>query len=122
MKIIGSKDKEWLQKEGYSKRIILDENELNYKGSLVQQIKVRPGEAAESHYHKKQTEIFYFLTKNGYWIINGQKLIFEIGDTLVIEPNDEHFVMNNAKEDYIYLAFKLDYDPEDLYWCTNERR
>ena len=116
MKIVKSQDKEWLQKKGYSKKILLDEKDLNYKGCLVQQIKVKPGEVAEKHYHKEQTEIFYFLTKNGYWRINGEKFIFEIGDTLVIEPNDEHFVMNDTKEDYIYMAFKFNYDSEDLYW------
>lgn len=117
MKIVKQNNKEWLQKEGYSKKILLDENDLNYKGGLVQQIKVKPGESAKDHFHKKQTEIFYFLTKNGYWIINGEKFIFEIGDTLVIEPNDRHFVINDTKEDYIYLAFKFNYDTSDLYWC-----
>lgn len=117
MKIVKLQDKEWLQKEGYSKKILLDENDLNYKGALFQQIKVKPGEVAGDHYHKTQTEIFYFLTKNGYWMINDEKFIFEIGDTLVIEPNDKHFVMNDTKEDYIYLAFKFNYDTTDLYWC-----
>lgn len=117
MKIVKSQNKEWLQKEGYSKKIFLDENTLNYKGGLVQEIKVKPGEVAKNHYHKKQTEIFYFLTKNGYWIINGEKFIFEIGDVLVIEPNDKHYVINDTKEDYIYLAFKFNYEQSDLYWC-----
>ncbi len=116
MKIVKQNDKEWLQKKGYSKKILLDENDLNHKGGLVQLIKVKPGEAAGDHYHKKQTEIFYFLTKNGYWMINGEKLTFEIGDTIIIKPNDRHYVMNDTEEDYVYLAFKFNYDPEDLYW------
>ncbi len=116
MKIIKQNNKEWQQKEGYSKKILLNEDDLNYKGGLVQLIKVKPREVAGVHYHKKQTEIFYFLTKNGYWMINGEKHVFEMGDTLVIEPNDEHFVMNDTEEDYIYLAFKFNYDQSDLYW------
>jgi len=116
MKIVKQNNKEWQQKKGYSKKIFLNEDDLNYKGGLVQQIKVKPGEVAENHYHKKQTEIFYFLTKNGYWIINGEKFVFDIGDVLVIEPNDEHYVTNDTKEDYIYLAFKFNYNSNDLYW------
>ena len=116
MKFIKAQNKEWLQKKGYSKKILLDENDLNYKGGLVQLIKVKSQEVAKDHYHKKQTEIFYFLTKNGYWVINDQKFEFEIGDVLVIEPNDRHYVMNNTTEDYVYIAFKFNYDSEDLHW------
>jgi quercetin dioxygenase-like cupin family protein len=117
MKIVKTQNKEWLQKEGYSKKILLDENELNHKGGLVQLIKLKPGERAETHHHKEQTEIFYFLTKNGYWVINNEKFEFEIGDTLVIEPNDKHLIINDTDQDYIYLVFKYDYAPDDLYWC-----
>lgn len=117
MKIVKQNDKEWQQKEGYSKKIFLDEKDLNRPGGLVQQLKIKPGETANLHIHKKQLEIFYFLTKNGYWIINGEKFVFEIGDVLVIEPYDKHAAFNDTKEDYIYLAFKFDYDSSDFYWC-----
>lgn len=116
MKIVRSKDKEWLNKKGYSKKIFLDENDLGHKGALVQEVKIKAGERAKDHHHKKQTEIFYFLTKNGYWIINGEKKTFEIGDVLVIKPYDNHTVVNNSSEDYIYLAFKFNYETEDIYW------
>ena len=67
MKLVKSHDKEWLEKEGYSKRIFLTEKDLKHKGIHVQELKIKPGEVAESHYHKKQTEIFYFLNNNGYF-------------------------------------------------------
>ncbi len=88
MKIIKAQDKEWIEKQGYSKRIFLDEKDLGQPGALVQEIKIKAGETAGEHYHKKQTEIFYFLTENGHWIINGERMIFKIGDVLVIEPED----------------------------------
>lgn len=116
MKIVKSQNKEWIEKEGYSKKIFLDETDLNVQGSLVQEIKIKAGQTANSHYHQKQKEIFYFLTKAGYWIINGEKMIFEIGDVLVIEPFDKHTVVNDTLLDYIYLAFKIDYDSKDIYW------
>lgn len=115
MKIVKQTDK-WYQKQGYSKKILLNENDLNYKGGLVQEIRIKPGETAENHYHEKQTEIFYFLTNNGYWVINGEKFVFNMGDVLMIEPGDKHLVSNNSNQDYIYLAFKFNYDSDDLYW------
>ncbi len=118
MKIIKNEEKEWLQKEGYSKKVLFDEADLNYKGGLVQKIKIKPGEVAENHYHKKQTEIFYFLTDNGYWIINGEKITPTKGSALIIEPEDKHLVANKTEEDYIYLAFKFNYEKDDLYWCS----
>lgn len=116
MKIIRAESKDWQDKQGYSKKIFLDENDLNYPGGLVQEIKIKPQEKAMSHYHKKQTEIFYFLTDNGYWIINGEKQIFNIGDVLVIEPFDKHTTINESDIDYTYLAFKFNYSQDDLYW------
>lgn len=114
MKIIKSARIDWLDKEGYSKKVLFDE--IDRKGVVVQEVKIKAGETAKSHYHKKQTEIFYFLNKNGYWMVNGEKQEFEVGEVLIIEPGDKHEVVNNSKEGYLYLAFKYDYDPKDLYW------
>lgn len=116
MKLIKSEDKEWLQKQGYSKKIYLNETDLDYKGVLVQKLKIKSGERAESHYHKKQTEIFYFLNDVGYWIINGEKIVVKKDDILVLEPGDKHIAVNESGEDYLYIAFKFNYDENDSFW------
>jgi len=117
MKIIKTTDKQWVDMQGsYSKKVLLNDEELKHKGVFVQEVKIKPGETAKEHYHKKQTEIFYFLSENGYWVINGEKVTFKIGEILVIEPFDKHEVTNNTAQDYTYLGFKLDYDSSDLYW------
>lgn len=92
------------------------EKEIKKPGGLVQEIKIKAGEIAKMHHHEKQTEIFYFLTENGYWIINGEKKTFKIGDVLVIKPFDKHEVINDTKKDYFYLTIKYDYDSDDFYW------
>lgn len=115
MKLIKSNSKDYLDKKGYSKKIYLDENDLQ-KGSLVQKIKIKPGETAESHFHKIQTEIFYFLNKNGYFVVNGEKIDIEVDDVLVVEPFDKHIVVNNTDEDFLYMAFKLNYEENDIVW------
>lgn len=116
MKIIKSKNKIWSPKKGYSKKIFLNSKDLGIKGALVQEIKIKIGDTAKNHYHKKQTEIFYFITNNGYWIINGERKELEVGDVLVIEPFDKHEVVNNTSSDYIYIAFKYNYDEDDIFW------
>lgn len=116
MKIVRNQEKPWQDKEGYSKRVLVDEKDLNNPGSQVQTVKIKAGERAENHYHKVQTEVFYFLTDYGYWIINGQKFEFQIGDVLVIEPQDVHSVINESDQEYFYVVFKIKYDPQDFYW------
>jgi quercetin dioxygenase-like cupin family protein len=116
MKIIKSDEKSWQEKQGYSKKILLEGKDIGFPGGLVQEIKIKPQETAVNHYHKKQTEIFYFLSENGYWLINGEKFNFKAGDAVVIEPLDKHTIVNNSDKDYIYLAIKYNYDPNDSYW------
>lgn len=116
MKFIKTKEKPWQDKKGYSKRIFLDEKDLAHPGALVQEIKIKPRETAASHFHKKQTEIFYFLNTNGYFTVNGEKIAPEVGDILVVEPNDKHITTNDTDKDFLYMAFKVNYDEKDLYW------
>ncbi len=115
MKFVQSNSKQREDKKGYSKKIILNEEELNNPWSLVQQIKIKAWDTAASHFHKIQTEIFYLLDENGYRIVNDEEIHPQAWDVLVIEPNDKHTVVANATTDYIYLAFKIKYDPNDLY-------
>ncbi len=116
MQFIKSSDKSWDEKKGYSKKVYLSEDELKTKGAHVQEIKIKPREVAKNHYHKVQTEIFYFLNNNGYFVVNGEKISVKTGDIIVIEPNDMHEVVNNSDDDFLYMAFKLNYNEQDSYW------
>lgn len=116
MKLIKSDKKKWLEKKGYSKKVYLDEKDLNNKGGLVQKIEIKSGEKVESHYHKEQTEVFYFLNNNGFFIINGNKVLIEKDDVLMVEPFDKHIVVNNTKKDFLYVAFKFNYSKDDIVW------
>lgn len=116
MKHIKSNEKEWLDKEGYSKKIYLNEKDLNCPGGLVQMIKVKPGKMAEMHYHKKQTEIFYFFDSKGYFIVNDERIDLSEGDVLVVAPDDRHTAGTTGEEEWTYIAFKYNYKEDDLYW------
>ncbi len=116
MKLVKSDTKKWLEKTGYSKKVYLDENDLNTKGVFVQKNRIKSGETAKSHFHKKQTEIFYFLNNNGYFIVNDKRVDTQEDDILVIKPFDKHTVVNDTTKDFLYLAFKLNYEEDDLFW------
>lgn len=104
----------WHKAQGYNKKILLDK--IGKKGIVIQQVKIKSGETAKTHYYKKQTEVFYFLNSNGYWNVNGKKTKVKKREILVIEPFDRHEVVNNTSNDYLYLAFKYNYDSEDICW------
>jgi quercetin dioxygenase-like cupin family protein len=110
MKLVQSYTKHRDEKQGYSKKIL-----INDPWSFVQEIKIKPGEMAQSHYHKVQTEVFYFLNDNGYRVVNGKKITPKKWDVLVIEPNDKHTIINNTDQEYLYLAYKVNYNPDDSY-------
>jgi len=116
MQFIKSTDKEWEDKKGYSKKIFLTEKDLNKKGMHVQEIRIKAGETAANHYHKKQTEIFYFLNDNGHFEVDKKIIRPKKGEIIVIKPLDRHKVVNDTKKDFLYMAFKFDYEPEDIIW------
>jgi len=115
MKLKRLNETEWLDKGDYSKKIYFGENDLG-KGSLVQELKIKPGETVKSHYHEKQTEVFYFLNNNGYFIVNGEKIEIFVGDVLVLEPMDRHITINNTDKDFLYLCFKINFVDGDSIW------
>lgn len=112
MKFIQSSTQEREHNAGYDKKVLRSWEQWN----KLQEIVIPARETAKSHYHKIQTEIFYFLTDNWYWIVNGEKIFPKKWDILLIEPNDKHIVINKTDDTYSYLAFKLNYVDNDLYW------
>lgn len=115
MKHIRSTDVQWTEKPGYSKKVLATPELLGKPGLLVQSLRIKPGEVCTPHVHKKQTEVFYFLNTNGKFIVNGKKIDLSVGDTLVVEPNDVHSTRNDSDEDFLYVAFKFDWDDGDYY-------
>ncbi len=105
----------WEVKTGYSKRVLLNGEELGRPGIRVQELSLEPGEVAASHFHRKQTEIFYFPEATGEFIVNGERVQLLPGDVLVIEPNDHHKVRCTGDEEFRYVVFKLDFAEDDSF-------
>lgn len=111
MKFIQWHTQQWQHNPWYDKKILWEGNQWN----KLQEICIPPHETAKAHHHKIQTEVFYFLTDNGYRIVNNEKILPKKGDILVIEPNDMHTVVNDTDQEYVYLAFKVNYADNDLH-------
>jgi mannose-6-phosphate isomerase-like protein (cupin superfamily) len=110
MKLIKPSEKEWLDRQGYSKKIFAEE-----KGNLVQMLRIKPGDGAPLHHHKILREIFYFLNSGGYFIVNKEKIPIIKGEVLIIEPNEVHTTFNDSNEDLFYICFKTKSAPDDFY-------
>ena len=115
MKHIRNADKPWLEKLGYSKKPLALPDVIGQPGLLVQELKILPRQVCKNHYHKVQTEIFYFINVFGRFVVNGETINLEPGDVLIVEPNDWHEVSNTSEYDFLYVAFKFNWVEDDYY-------
>lgn len=115
MKHLKNADATWTVKPGYSKKALATPTILNKEGMLVQELCIKAHDSVGPHYHKKQTEIFYFTTVNGTFTVNGADIPLALGDVLIVEPNDVHAVRNDSDQDFRYVAFKFDWEDGDYY-------
>ncbi len=114
MKYVNWDNNLWQDKQWYRKKVLFDWADSWYIWHVVQEVIIPPHEFAKPHYHEHTTEVFYFLTEYGYWIVNGEKIVPKIGDVLLIEPHDVHTVINETDEEYRYLTFKINAVDNDL--------
>lgn len=47
--------------------------------------------------------------------MNGEKVSLNIGDLLIVEPNDKHEVHNFSAEPFRYVAFKFNWVEGDYF-------
>lgn len=115
MQHIKSAHAPWTRKPGYSKKVLATPETLKKPGLLVQELEIAPGQVAESHYHKQQVEIFYFLNTVGEFWVNGERVPLAAGDILMVEPHDKHEVRNTSTKPFRYVAFKYNWIEDDYF-------
>ena len=116
MKYISKEQAELKHGDNYSKLVFVENVEMYSDKSLVQMIIIEPKTDVASHYHKKTTEIFYFLSGKVTFIVDEQSIVCEPGSVLVCEPNEKHAVKNGDDEVCKYLAFKTYQEGGDSIW------
>ena len=103
----------WIQKKGYSKKILLTDDEA---GVQVQLAKI--GQNEKIHFHKEKTELFYFLKGEGRATIDGKEIKVKSGSFLAIRPNQVHHIEPNSKEIKVFMV-KINSKPDDTYFVKN---
>ena len=116
MKFVKIDDKEWLIRQGYSKKILLTEDDLKSKGNLVQIVKNEAHTEIKPHYHKEMTEVYHVLKGNAVVFCGDKRVRSQPGDTLLCEPGEVHGVVNDTNEDFQFAVFKINANDEDTVW------
>jgi len=116
MKFIKLDKKGWLKRQGYSKKILLTEEDLKSKGNIVQVVKNEAHTEIKPHYHKQMTEIYHILRGNAVVFCGDTKVRAQPGDTLLCEPGEIHGLVNDTDKDFLFAVFKINATDEDLTW------
>ena len=116
MKFVKSTEKKWLERRGYSKKILLTEEDLKSKGNIVQIVKNKPHTEIKPHYHNDMTEIYHVLKGNAIVFCGDTKVRAQSGDTLLCEPGEVHGLDNDTDNDFLFVVFKINANDEDMYW------
>ena len=110
-------DKEgWLPRQGYSKKILLTEEDLKSKGNIVQIIKNSPHTEIKPHYHEKMTEIYHVVKGNAIVFCGDTEVRAYPGDTLLCEPKEVHGLVNDTNGEFQFVVFKINAKNDDLNW------
>ena len=98
--LFSNKERNWEDKEAYSKKILLTEDDLKSKGNVVQVVNFPPKTKLKPHYHKQTKEIFYILKEGGIISIDDEQIRAQNDDILFCEPGEKHFVINDTDEEF----------------------
>ncbi len=116
MKYVKLTEKGWLKRQGYSKKILLSEDDLKSKGNLVQIVKNEAHTEINPHYHKHMTEIYHILRGKALVFCGNTIVRAQPGDTLLCEPGEIHSLVNDTDEDFLFVVFKINAKDEDIIW------
>jgi quercetin dioxygenase-like cupin family protein len=117
MKLVKLNEKEWLERKGYSKKILLTEDDLKSEGNVVQIVKNEAHTEIKPHYHKRMKEIYHILQGNAVIFCGDTRVRAEPGDTLLCEPGEVHGVVNDTDEDFLFAVFKINAKDDDMVWA-----
>ena len=116
VKTAKDEDKNWLERQGYSKKILFNEVELKSKGHFIQIVKNEAHTEIKPHYHQQTIETYYVLKGKAILFCGDKRFRARQGDALLCEPGEVHGVVNDTDEEFLLLVFKINAKDDDLYW------
>jgi mannose-6-phosphate isomerase-like protein (cupin superfamily) len=82
----------------------------HWDGGIIQ---LKPGQTLGAHYHNQVEETFYFLEGMGDMVVNGAKYPIKPGEVFIIQPGEQHDIVNNGGRNIRVFFVKSPYLPED---------
>jgi quercetin dioxygenase-like cupin family protein len=67
--------------------------------------RLEPGQASTKHRHRTQEELYVLLEGRGRARVGDEVLDFDVGDSLVIEPDTVRQLFNDTNKDQLWLVF-----------------
>lgn len=116
MDYLRADDGAWIEGSGYRKKILLDAEQLQCPGTLVQLVEIPPHTRVALHVHRKATEVFHFIAGSGILTVGGQTFAVQPGDTLTTQPGEWHDARNDGDIALHYVVFKTNWHPDDSTW------
>lgn len=107
---------DWIEGKGYRKKVLYEEEDLNSEGTRIQIVEVDPGDRVAPHYHESQTEVYNVQKGRAILGIDDVDYKAEVGDTLICDPGQEHYVINDHSETFRLFVVKINYEDDDTYW------
>jgi len=79
-------------------------------------ILISPGKSSAPHYHKISQETYFILSGRGWMQVDGKEYVLGPNQACTIEPGEIHQIMNQGKEDLVFLAVCVPaWVPEDSF-------
>ncbi|NMD38980.1 MAG: cupin domain-containing protein [Christensenellaceae bacterium] len=86
---------------------VLVGDEFFGKGRLYAKCKLAPGHSVGNHTHTGEMEVCYFLSGEGTVECDGVETKVKAGDVNLVNPGENHAVINTGNEDLVYMALIL---------------
>jgi len=88
------------------KKVLFGETDLPASVRLSHAV-FKPGQVAAAHAHADLCEVFYVLSGQAVFCIDGQKQVLRAGSCIRIDPHEVHEVSNVGLDDLSLLYFGL---------------
>ena len=85
-------------------------------GPNVQVVEVKPNAAIGTHYHHRQTEVFYIQSGCAVLGISDQEWDACTGDIFLCQPPNRHWIENCSDDPFRMLIFKYGFEQGDTVW------
>lgn len=71
--------------------------------SVIQE-RMPPGASEQPHYHKFAQQLFYILSGEAEFTVDGTRLTLSLGDSITIKPGQVHGLKNSTEAELLFLV------------------